>query len=104
LSLSPRDGISKTVRSSPLETGYRRTRCPQVMTPRPRPTASAFRVLRQGSATTCVKRSFSAWVYRLDKETLPTGRQRPPNRPFPPEVSVSLFRRDPRVMTSPARL
>jgi hypothetical protein len=82
LSLSPRDGISKTVRFSPLETGYRKKRYPRVSARRPRPTASAFRVLTQGSARTCVEASVSVLVSRLDKETLPTARRRPPNRPF----------------------
>ena len=71
LSLSPRDGISKTVRSSPLETGYRKIRYPGVMTPRPRPTASAFRVLRPFSATTCVEPSFSAWSLVWTKRHCP---------------------------------
>jgi hypothetical protein len=71
LSLSPRDGISKTVRPPPLETGYRKTRYPQVIAPRPRPTASAFRVLRPFSATTCVEPSFSVWSILWTKRHCP---------------------------------
>jgi hypothetical protein len=83
LSLSPRDGISKTVRSPPLETRYRKIRYPGVMTPRPRPTASACRVLRPFSATTCVEPSFSAWFLVLTK------RHRPP---VAVALRIALFR------------
>ena len=69
----PGTRYSKTVRPSPLQSGYRRIRYPQVNAPRPRPTASAFRVLRPFSATTCVEPSFSAVVSRLDERDIAHG-------------------------------
>jgi hypothetical protein len=79
----------------PLETEYRKKRYPGVMTPRPRPTAPAFRVLRQVSATTCVDPSFSA------RSLVWTKRHRPP---VAVALQIALFRPKSRCLSFAATL